>query len=440
MRFLVSSISFLALLTPAISSNPTAVEATKFSLIYGYPLLPFTQWAVPIVSSHYGTNSFKHNRQLSTAADQAVVRPNVDTLYSQAILDLSANDLVIEIPLITHRYWVFPFYDAYGNNYANLGSSHHNIPGRYRIRFANSATEKPGVYLCNQGAKNNSLSNDTCAGYRGFINSPTPYGGIVGRILVKDNGSDIQHVYAIQNQTTLYPVTRWNPDHSFKVPKLTTEFLNGSLSSDIPTRIMQLTARIAPFNPARNFTDQPRVQRMLREAGIHKGQYTPTVGNLTLLAQKALADVKANAAQPGHMGNLKNNWHALNPSDQGDYNMDYKMRSFVASTGYLALVATEVLYPFYGDGSNFSMEPKQAYIITFNNKPPQTEFGFWSLTAYNARQFLVPNPLNRYAVGDRSNLTYADGSLVYGSGSKNESFQILVQSANIPPPQNWTAK
>lgn len=78
--------------------------------------------------------------------------------------------------------------------------------------------------------------------------------------------------------------------------------------------------------------------------------------------------------------------------------------------------------------------------------PPSTasltllDFGFWSLTAYNTEQALVSNPLNRYALGDRSNLTYVDGSPVYGSGSKNESFQVLVQPANVQPPKKWTTK
>ncbi|MFF5715229.1 DUF1214 domain-containing protein [Streptomyces sp. NPDC012756] len=38
--------------------------------------------------------------------------------------------------------------------------------------------------------------------------------------------------------------------------------------------------------------------------------------------------------------------------------------------------------------------------------------GFWSLTMMNERQFFVDNPLNRYAIGDRSNMcTNPDGSL-----------------------------
>jgi len=61
---------------------------------------------------------------------------------------------------------------------------------------------------------------------------------------------------------------------------------------------------------------------------------------------------------------------------------------------------------------------------------------------YNAAGFLIANPTNVYAVGDRSNLTYPDGSLVYGTegSTSDRSFQVLIQSAANPPPANWTKK
>lgn len=61
---------------------------------------------------------------------------------------------------------------------------------------------------------------------------------------------------------------------------------------------------------------------------------------------------------------------------------------------------------------------------------------------YNTAEHLVANPINKYEVGDRSNLTYCDGSLVYGneSSSSDQSFQVLIQSAAVPPPVNWTSK
>ena len=39
---------------------------------------------------------------------------------------------------------------------------------------------------------------------------------------------------------------------------------------------------------------------------------------------------------------------------------------------------------------------------------------FWSLTMYDIESYLVPNELNRYTLGDRSDLNYApDGSLTF---------------------------
>jgi len=53
---------------------------------------------------------------------------------------------------------------------------------------------------------------------------------------------------------------------------------------------------------------------------------------------------------------------------------------------------------------------------------------FWSLTMYDERGFLIDNPIGRYAIGDRDEITFkADGSL-----------DILIQH---PPPagkkSNW---
>lgn len=74
--------------------------------------MPFVKFAIPVIKTANGTNNFMHKRQLSTPAFQDVVRPNVDTLYSISILDLTQNDLLVDIPVVDDRYWVFPFYDA----------------------------------------------------------------------------------------------------------------------------------------------------------------------------------------------------------------------------------------------------------------------------------------------------------------------------------------
>jgi hypothetical protein len=70
--------------------------------------------------------------------------------------------------------------------------------------------------------------------------------------------------------------------------------------------------------------------------------------------------------------------------------------------------------------------------------------GFWSLTIYGPDNYLIPNPRGTYGVGDRSNLTSADGTLVYASGDlgglRDGAFQVLVRTADVIPLNNWTNK
>ena len=52
------------------------------------------------------------------------------------------------------------------------------------------------------------------------------------------------------------------------------------------------------------------------------------------------------------------------------------------------------------------------YVMHFPKCQMPPVSGFWSLTMYDKESYLVPNTLNRYALGDRSHLTFDDdGSL-----------------------------
>ena len=60
---------------------------------------------------------------------------------------------------------------------------------------------------------------------------------------------------------------------------------------------------------------------------------------------------------------------------------------------------------------------------------------FWSITLYNTKQFFVPNPINRYAIGDRDNLkSNDDGSVtIY---IQHESPGADKESNWLPAPQD----
>jgi hypothetical protein len=64
------------------------------------------------------------------------------------------------------------------------------------------------------------------------------------------------------------------------------------------------------------------------------------------------------------------------------------------------------------DGAGHALSGAHEYILHFppGGLPPNE--AFWSLTMGNAKNYYVPNPINRYSVGDRSGLVpNADGSI-----------------------------
>lgn len=217
--------------------------------------------------------------------------------------------------------------------------------------------------------------------------------------------------------------------------------LNSSLSSDTPTQVMQLTARIAPYSPARNSSDQACVDANLKAAGIEGRIYKPQKGqNLQAFFKKTQYNMVAVAESPLNSMDMGHNWTSLRSHVQGDFGSNYAVRESVATTGYLMLKSDEAIYPTYSS-SDLSLSESQAYVFTFESKPPLNSKGFWSLTAYNAQHFLIPNDENVYALGSRSNITYSDGSLVYENDDHADtSFQLLIQPQSVQPPSNWTNK
>jgi Protein of unknown function (DUF1254) len=104
-------IVLVALLFGSGRAQSTEQNATAFALLYGYPLLAFEKLA-PSILDLVGVNKIVHARVLATAANRTVVKPNVDTLYSTMIFDLSQANVVITVPDIpADQFHLFSYYD-----------------------------------------------------------------------------------------------------------------------------------------------------------------------------------------------------------------------------------------------------------------------------------------------------------------------------------------
>jgi len=97
----------------------------------------------------------------------------------------------------------------------------------------------------------------------------------------------------------------------------------------------------------------------------------------------------------------------------GEYGTNYDFRAFIAYFGLGANLPEDAVYPSTViDSDGNPLDGSVKYIIHFEKDDLPPVNAFWSLTAYDKRDLLVENPINRFAIGDRGNLTFnEDGSL-----------------------------
>jgi hypothetical protein len=328
---------------------------------------------------------------------------------------------------------------SYGNNFAGISINENSPPGDYLIRRADDALVQPGIEY---------VTRAESSAYKGVISYATTYGIMLGRILVRQNTTeDIATIRNYEDQTLLKIIPRiLSQPFTAQAPRLSRDLINTSNATNRVTGYLDLLAKIGQFNQPDVSSDRYRVASKLGLAGIADGIYSPPSG-INLTAATIAANASISAAYSQNLIEVGNNWVIPKVKCQGIFGIEYGCRAYRALRGYLGLVQSENLF-ITNKSDNLTLSATSAFLFTFFGKPPIKSTGFWSLTVYGADQYLVPNELGRYVIGDRSTqLKYENGDLVYGNdsassgnGTADGKFQVLLQPADIPPPDNWTSK
>ena len=274
-----------------------------------------------------GSNQINNQAQLASLTSAAVVKPNVDTLYSRVIIDLSQGDLELTVPNITDRFWIYPFYDTYvahhlhpptqaqvcidkfrfGNNFANISPVNYSQPGVYLVRRADDALAQPGIEFPNPASYSK---------YQGIVNSPTTYGTLLIRLLLKYNTTEnLNIVHQIQNQTKLVPVPRAiQQPYTLAAPRFTGSLINDSLTGTPPEQLLQLLSRIAVYNQPARLSERYRIANILGQAGLVSGTYIRPAGvNITQAYAIANATIQKYITDPNTINFVGNNWQLQKP-------------------------------------------------------------------------------------------------------------------------------
>jgi hypothetical protein len=345
-------------------------------------------------------NEFHHIREFPTAEFRAVVRPNFDTLYSSAWLDLTAGPVVLRALDTNDRYFMLAMLDMWTDVFANPGKR-------------TTGTAEQSFAVVGPGYEGELPEAD------GVIRAPTPWVWVIGR--TQTNGpDDYAAVHAVQDGYTITPLH----DQSYSIDPdedTTTEPLrrvNGMSAVEFFAYASDALSTNPPH--ASDFSILARIARLGIVAGERfdpSGLDTGVLGEIEAGAAAARATIVGNISG---FGTQVNGW-SISTETIGVYGNAYLKRATVALGGLGANPPEDAVYPILlvdSDGDPTTGE--QSYLIHFDTDKLPPVDAFWSITMYDAEGYQVANELDRFAIGDRDQLTHnPDGSL-----------DILIQHTN----------
>ena len=369
----------------AFAAQGDLSAAAREAWLYALPLIEMAQarqrmlTATGVDAQKAGLNSFGHSRKLVVPANRWITTPNNDTLYSSAWLDLTKGPVTLTIPPTGDRYISVAVMDMYTNNNAVLGTR----------------------TLGGQGGTFTLVGPGQSGSGADVVRVETPHAWMLVRTLV-DGEADLPAAHAVQDGLKL------------KGPKGVAPGAYANRQSPWDAYFSSVAELLASDPP------RPEDLALFRKcAGLGldpKGAFDPKRFDTAAIAQ-----IQAGVAQAsmGLIGFTKRmvftqGW-SYPRSNLGDYGQDYGFRALIALAGLAALPVTEAMYlrAQGDDGAVFSGDG--LYHLAVPAKLPLD--GFWSLTMYEATAdgqfFLTENPINRYAIGDRTPglKRNADGSL-----------------------------
>lgn len=357
-------------------------------------------------------DAFVHVRAFPPAEFRDVVRPNFDTLYSVAWLDLHEQPRIVTVPEAGEQYYLLPFYDMFGEVFTCPGT---RTTGSGAGAFA---ILPPG------------WEGDLPDGVRVY-RSPSRWAWIIGR--TEASVETYEAVHGFQDGMTITPLPAWG-----KPAAAVTGTHDPSIDDRTPLRQVFAMDAATFFGTAADllaehgahFQDYPILDRLAR-VGLHAGAPFD-LGAADAVVREAFEQALPEAQRfvrerQREVGWRTNGW-MMNTSGMGAYGVDYLKRAAVELAGLGANLPEDAIYPLaFVDDRGEQLTGAQRYVwhLERDELPPCD--AFWSLTLYDDEGFQVANELNRFAIGDRDELAFGDDG----------SLELAIQHERPPNVANW---
>ena len=435
------AVSAFVLSTTALSAQPIseqqahAIGVDAYLYFYSPVTMDLTRKQLSNVETGKGfggpMNTFANVPAYPTAQDRAVVRPNFDTLYSSAWLDLTKEPMVVSVPDTGGRYYLLPALDMWTDVFASPG-------------WRTTGTQAQTILIAPLGWRADlhdrfidefKLPRDTQR-----LDAPTPYVWIIGRVKT-DGPADYDAVHKIQAALKITPLSQWGrtpepvafkPDPAVDMktpPKLQVDRMPAS-------QFFAYAAELLKLHPP-HLTDEPIIAQ-IKKIGIEPGK-SFDISKVDPVIQRGLDSApqdaqKLMAWKLSTIARVANGW-SMNTDTMGVYGNYYLKRAVVTQLGLGANLPEDAIYPInLLDNTRQPLDGANKYTVHFDKGAAPPADAFWSITLYDKDGYQVANSLSRFAVSSWMPFKYnGDGSLdLY---FQNESPSADMEANWLPAPK-----
>lgn len=349
-------------------------------------------------AEHAPYNQFSHNTGLWTVEEHKPGGPNMDTVYSMAVLKLGKDGLILHKPE-TDRFYTCLFLDAYGTYRGLVGSG--GLGGRAEGNYFLTGPLFDGVVLDGMT----------------HIEFPTNYVTVLLRIQIYSNCSDdIKNVKKYQEETYFIPPEAFGTEYTFPDGIYSAE---NDYDPYVRMKQINIESFFCIFN--QYSIENPIIAEDQAEAAKYKKYGIRPGGEFSLSAFEdedlisKIKEIPQTIQLKKKDGFVRNGWEFSSP-DITLPGSDYYERAFSIQWGPGCNPAEAAVYPTaFKDRNGDTLSGKHKYVIHFDADgfPPLREDGYWSFSAYTLRDlYLIENDAGIYKVGSETNLRYnSDGSL-----------------------------
>lgn len=382
MRFALGSLALSATTVGAQVPLDSLTSLAREAYVIAYPALESYRTmyeALHRSSDPSKLNQFSHSLRLADASSRWVVRPNNDTFYGSAWLDLRSGAVVLTIPPASPtRYRSAQVVDQFTHNVAII-SEPSSEPRRYLIVGPTWTGTSP-------------------AGVADTIRLETGFAFVLVRTAVYGQSdstaaAQLQQAFRVESRSAS---TTGDVLPPYDRTKATTadfvSYLNAVLQdSRLHERDQSTLGAFAPIGV--------RIRRGTGSAPLTTEQRDA----VTKGATEGLARVRTGGLA---LRSMRGTWGSVDSAFGNRDRMAGRplVRASAAMYGLFGLDREEAVYMSATiDSAHRPLNgSSRSYVLRFSpdELPPAT--AFWSITVYDSAGYLATNEINRYSVGDRT--------------------------------------